>query len=103
MEAAIYFSEKSKEELIEIILEKERRIKELEEKLKEKKALDEHKQFLKLERLAKIKARPRTPGQKAGHIGITRQKPLKIDRVVEQTLKQCRIFLGLADLCGLMK
>ena len=89
MEAAIYFSEKSKEELIEIILEKERRIKELEEKLKGKKALDEHKQFLKLERLAKMKARPRTPGQKAGHFGMTREKPLEIDRVVEQTLKAC--------------
>lgn len=85
----ICFSEKSKEELIEIILEKERRIKELEEELKKKNALDEHKQFLKADRLAKLAVRPRRPGQKAGHVGLTRDKPVKIDRIVEQTLKRC--------------
>ena len=89
MRDGLLLSEKTKEELIELILEKERRIKELEEKLKEKNALDEHKRFMKLERLAKLKVRPRSPGQKAGHLGMTRKKPLQIDRVIEQTLKQC--------------
>ena len=83
------FNEKSRDELIQEILEKERRIEELEKKLKEKNALDEHKQFLKAERLAKIKTRPHPPGQKAGHAGVTREKPTKIDRIVEQTLKKC--------------
>ena len=75
--------------MIQEILEKERRIEELEKKLKEKNALDEHKQFLKAERLAKIKDHPKPPGQKAGHVGVTREKPTKSDRIVEQTLKQC--------------
>lgn len=89
MKDNILLTEKSKEELIEIILEKERRIKELEEKLKKKNALEEHKEFLKVERLAKRMLRPHPPGQKAGHIGVTRDKPAKIDRTVEQTLKKC--------------
>ena len=85
----IFLTEKSKEELIEIILAHQRRIKELEEKLKKKNALDEHKEFLKAERLAKRMLRPHRPGQKAGHVGMTRDKPTSIDRVVEQTLKKC--------------
>ena len=96
IDGLLKFSEKSREELIQDILdrekkiqEQEKRIRDLERQLGKKSALDEHKQFLKLERLAKIKVRPKTPGQKAGHLGITRGKPLEIDRVVEQTLKQC--------------
>ena len=71
------------------IQEQEKRIRDLEKQLGKKSALDEHKRFMVLERLAKLKSRPRTPGQKEGHIGITRRKPAQIDRVVEQTLKQC--------------
>ena len=97
------FNEKSRDELIQDILDREKKIedqerqiaenkkqiRELEQKLSKNNALDEHKQFLKAERLAKIKARPQSPGQKAGHAGVTREKPTKIDRIVEQTLKKC--------------
>ena len=97
MEATIFkFAEKSREELIQDILdrekkiqEQEKRIRDLEQQLGKKSALDEHKRFMKLERLAKLKTRPRSPGQKVGHAGATRPKPIRVDRVVEQTLKQC--------------
>lgn len=92
----IQFVEKSREQLIQDILdrekkigEQEKRIRELEQQLGKKNALDEHKKFMLLDRLAKRALRPRTPGQKAGHVGSTREKPKHIDRVVEQTLKQC--------------
>jgi transposase len=90
------FNEKSRDELIQDILDREKKIEEQEKqiaelkaKLGKKSALDEHKQFLKAERLAKIKDRPKAPGQKAGHIGVTREKPKQIDRVVEQILTKC--------------
>lgn len=36
-----------------------------------------------------LKRRPKRPGQKPGHPGMTRSKPDHIDRVVDQTLSQC--------------
>ncbi len=36
-----------------------------------------------------LKRRPKRPGQKPGHPGMTRPKPTHIDRVVEQKLTQC--------------
>ena len=36
-----------------------------------------------------LKRRPKRPGQKPGHPGMTRPKPDHIDRVVDQTLSQC--------------
>ncbi len=90
------FDEKSRDELIKDILdrekkieEQEKRIRELEQKLGKKNALDEHRQFLKADRLAKRVIHPQAPGQKTGHVGLTRNKPTQIDRVVEQTLKKC--------------
>lgn len=90
------FNEKSRDELIQDILDREKkiedqekRIRELEQKLGKKNALDEHKQFLKADRLARLAVHPGRPGQKVGHVGVTRNKPTKIDRVVEQTLKKC--------------
>jgi len=97
------FDKKSRDELIKDILDREKkiedqeqqiaeskkRIAELELKLGKKNALDEHKQFLKADRLAKRNLHPRAPGQKLGHPGVTRNKPTKIDRVVEQALKKC--------------
>jgi transposase len=90
------FNEKSRDELIQDILDREKkiedqqkRIRELEQKLGKKNALDEHKQFLKAGRLAKRALHPHPPGQKAGHPGVTRVKPSMIDRVAEQTLKKC--------------
>ena len=95
-EQILRFNEKSRDELIQDILDREKKIEdqerqiaELKAKLGKNNALEEHKQFLKAERLAKIKIRPHRPGQKAGHVGVTREKPTQIDRIVEQTLKQC--------------
>jgi len=85
----LLLTETSKEELIEEILRLRKENEELKKKLGKKNALDEHKQFLKLDRLAKRALHPKTPGQKAGHPGVTRSKPPKIDRMVEQTLKKC--------------
>lgn len=92
----ILFAEKSREQLIQDILDREKKIQEqeqqirdLEKQLGKKNALDEHRQFLRLDRLAKRSLRPRTPGQKTGHVGLTREKPSRMDRVVEQTLKKC--------------
>ena len=93
MRDGLLLIEKTREDLIEEILrlrdENEKLKKALEKEKTQKNALNEHKQFMKLERLAKLKGRPRSPGQKVGHPGITRKKPAQIDRVVEQTLKQC--------------
>ena len=104
------FNEKSRNELIQDILdrekkiesqdqqiaenkkriaEKENKIRDLEAKLGKKNALDQHKQFLKLDRLSKRVKKPKTPGQKEGHPGMTRKKPKEIDREVELKLKAC--------------
>ena len=98
-EQILRFNEKSRDELIQDILDREKKIEdqerqiaELKAKLGKNNALEEHKQFLKAERLAKIKARPQSPGQKAGHAGVTREKPTKIDRIVEQTFNLGQTF-----------
>lgn len=85
----LILTEKTKEELIEIILEKQRRIEELEKKLQEKEKSQAHKEFLKNLRLAQRVKHPKTPGQKAGHEGFTRIKPETIDRTVESRLQHC--------------
>lgn len=89
MKDGLLLTETSKEELIEEILRLRKENEELKQKLGKKNALDEHKKFLKAERLAKRTLHPKAPGQKEGHIGLTRNKPAQIDRVVEQTLKKC--------------
>lgn len=89
MKNGVLLSEESKEALIEEILRLRKENEELKKKLGKKNALDEHKQFLKLDHLAKRVIHPRAPGQKEGHVGLTRNKPTQIDRVVEQTLKKC--------------
>lgn len=83
------FSDKTREELIEEILEKEKRIEALEKKLKEKEQADTRKRELKFARLQAKKKRQKKPGRKPGHVGVTRTKPNQIDRVVEQTLTDC--------------
>jgi len=92
----LILTEKSKEDLIGIILEKEqiiaekeKRIQELERKLREKEQAEARRRELKMMRLASRVKRARKPGQKPGHVGLTRPCPEKIDRVVEQTLEAC--------------
>lgn len=89
MKDSLLLTETSKEELIEEILRLRKENEELKKKLGKKNALNEHKEFLKTERLARRMLRPHRPGQKAGHVGVTRHKPISIDRVVERTLKKC--------------
>ena len=89
MKSGVLLSEESKEALIAEILRLRKENEALKKKLGKKSALDEHKQFLKLDRLAKRVLHPRAPGQKEGHVGLTRNKPAQIDRIVEQTLKKC--------------
>ena len=92
----IILTEKSKEELIKIILEKDKqvddlaqqlqkqnkKIQELEEKIKK----DRQKQYKKAH---KPKHRWKKLGAPVGHRGATRPKPEIINHVVEQTLAQC--------------
>lgn len=78
-------TEKTKEELIKIILDQDARIRELEETIKaEKKKRTE--KFAKPNTANKHKKRP---GQKLGHAGMTRATPDHIDEVVEETLCEC--------------
>lgn len=92
----LLLSEKSKDELIDLILNKDKiiseqkkRIEELQAKLKAIEEVEARRRELKFARLAARKKRPAKPGQKPGHIGITRKQPDHIDRVVEQTLEVC--------------
>ena len=88
-DGAIRFCEKTREELIEDILRLERENEELKKKLQEKEASEAKKKFLRAQRVAQRIHAPQSPGQKTGHRGITRQKPKQIDRVMEQTLRDC--------------
>src|SRR5580704_3389708 len=77
--------EQSKEELIRIILEQDKKIQELEQKVKEQQQRNVEK-FVK----ANVKKKRRMrPGQKQGHVGITRPLPDHIDEVFEQELNTC--------------
>ena len=81
----IMLIEKTKEELIKIIFDQDARIRELEEKVKAE-------QKKRTERFAKgnaVKKRKKRPGQKPGHVGVTRQVPDHIDEVIEETLQEC--------------
>lgn len=78
-------TEKTKEELIRIILEQDQRIKELEQKVK----AGQEERVKKFAKANTNKKRKHRPGQKLGHIGLTRHIPDQIDEVIEETLTQC--------------
>jgi len=83
--ATITLIEKSKEELIDIILRHERRIADLEKENAELKKKKEQK-FVK----ANVVHRHRLkPGRKAGHIGCTRPTPEHIDETIISGLSAC--------------
>ena len=78
-------SEKSKEELIEIIKGLYQQVEELKQKVQSE-------QKKRTEKFAKgnaVKKRKKRPGQKPGHVGITRHVPEHIDEVIEETLQEC--------------
>ena len=85
----LQFSEKSREELIDTILRQEKEIEELRRKLGAREKADDQRKLLKLMRIAQRMEHPKTPGRKAGHEGVTRVKPEKIDRMVELELTHC--------------
>lgn len=78
-------SEKSKEELIDII---KGLYKEVEE-LKQKVTAEQKKRTEKFAKGNSVKKRKKRPGQKPGHVGITRRVPDHIDEVIEETLHEC--------------
>ena len=78
----VMLTEKTKEELIKIILEQDARIRELEEKVK----ADQRKRAEKFAKGNAVKKRKKRPGQKFGHVGMTRPVPDHIDEVIEETL-----------------
>src|SRR3989338_2815471 len=88
----IVLTEKSKEELIGIILEKDKqvdeliaRVRELEEKVK----AEQQKRTAKFAKPNTGHKRRKRPGQKAGHVGMTRAVPEHIDEVIEEALGEC--------------
>ena len=85
MDRGILLTEKTKEELIDIILGQDERIRELEERFKaaQKKRAEK---FAKGDTKRKRKKRP---GRKKGHEGITRRIPEDIDEIIEETLNEC--------------
>lgn len=78
-------TEKSKEELIRIILDQDARIRELEEKVK----AEQKKRSEKYAKPNSVKKRKKRPGQKLGHVGMTRVVPDHIDEQIDETLAQC--------------
>ena len=81
----LMLTEKSKEELIRIILEQDKRIKELEQAVK----AEQQKRAEKFAKPNTVKKYKHRPGQKLGHIGITRHIPTQIDEVIDETLQEC--------------
>ncbi len=85
-------TEKSKEELIDIILDHVRRLEELEREnreLREKVKTEQQKRNEKFAKPNTSKKRKKHPGQKPGHVGMTRAMPDHIDEIIEETLLEC--------------
>src|SRR3989338_2801417 len=78
-------TEKTKEELIDIILGLYKEVEELKKKVKEQ----QQKQVEKFAKPNTTSKRKHRPGQKFGHIGITRHIPDQIDEIIEETLQEC--------------
>lgn len=81
----IMLTEKTKEELIRIILDQDARIRELEEIVK----AEQKKRTEKFAKPNTAKKRKKKPGQKFGHAGMTRVVPDHIDEVIEEALQEC--------------
>ena len=88
----IMLAEKTKEELIEHILGQYKKIEELEEKVRELEEKVTAEKKRRAEKFAKpntANKRKKRPGQRLGHIGMTRATPDHIDDVIEETLSEC--------------
>jgi len=87
-----FLTDKSKEELIDIILDHARRLEALEQENKELREKVKTEQQKRNEKFAKpntAKKRRMKPGQKLGHAGMTRATPDHIDEIIEETLLEC--------------
>ena len=88
----IILAEKTKEELIEIILQERKKRIELENRIRELEEKVKAEQKKRVEKFAKpntAKKRKKRPGQKLGHVGMTRPVPDHVDEVIEETLQEC--------------
>ena len=83
-------AEKTKEELIEIILGLYKEVEELKQKVKE----EQEKRVEKFAKPNTSKKRKHPPGQKFGHIGITRHIPDQIDEVIPVIEEILKILAG---------
>jgi len=81
----VLLAEKTKEELIDIIVGQNERIRELEKKVKE----EQKKRTEKFSKGNTSKKRKQRPGQKKGHVGVTRRVPKHIDEIIEEVLDEC--------------
>lgn len=81
----VLLTEKTKDELIDIILGQNERIAELEKKVKE----EQRKRTEKFAKGNTRKKRKKRSGRKKGHEGITRKIPEDIDEVIDETLNAC--------------
>ncbi len=82
---AIIYCEKTKEELIEILLKRDKEI----ELLKKESADQKKKNLPKFVKVSIKTKRRKKPGRKVGHQGVTRVKPHHIDETLESTLSNC--------------
>jgi transposase len=88
----IMLAEKTKEELIEIILEERKKRLELENKIRELEEKVKAEQRKRVEKFVKpntAKKRKKRPGQKPGHVGMTRAVPDHINEIIEEALEEC--------------
>ena len=85
----ILLTEQSREELIEEILRLRKEVEKLRQALEAKEKAEARKKLLKMLRVSQRLKHPKVPGRKIGHEGLTRIKPKRIDRIVEQKLKVC--------------
>jgi len=85
----IQYIEKSKEELIDELLKKDRLIEQLQEKLKEQEQKLKEKKKPKFVKANLKKKRRKKPGRKKGHLGKTRPNPDHVDQTIALTLDPC--------------
>jgi len=88
MNGTVSLREKSKDELIDIIFEQQKKLEEQSKEIEELKKQKEKKEPPKFVK-ENIKKRRRKPGRKPGHEGITRRISEHIDEVIEQELTRC--------------
>lgn len=88
-DSLIQYEEKTREELLEEIGRLLEESEKLRKALGSKESMEERRKLLKLLNESRRAEHPKVPGQKMGHVGVTRAKPQTIDRVVELELTHC--------------